>query len=88
MITGLVEQTSDAFLTYNLPQADITCSWSINKSYTIELAKDDEIIDYVTAGNADATKISKQKSLKREEDDSLKLVLWKRDDVSSSCSDS
>lgn len=83
LITGLAEQTSDDFLTYDLPQADISCSWSINnKSYTIELAKGDEIIDSVTAGNTDASKISKQKSLKQDEDDNLKLVLWKKEDVS------
>ena len=64
LILGAAEATTDEFLTYDLPEADQTCDWTINnKSYTIELLKGGEVIDTVTAGNSAETKISKQKSL-------------------------
>ena len=38
LIVGAAETTTDEFLTYDLPDADMTCDWTINnKSYTIEL---------------------------------------------------
>ncbi|MGN1468311.1 MAG: choice-of-anchor I family protein [Ruminococcus sp.] len=82
LVIGAAEVTSDDFLTYDLPDADITCDWAIdNKSYTIKLMKGDTEIDSVTAGDSDLTKISKQKSLKRNNHGEFQLVLWKKTDV-------
>ena len=79
LVVGAAEVTSDEFLAYDLPDADKTCDWVIdNKSYTVNLIKGDEQIDSVTAGNSDATKISKQKSLKRNDHGEFQLVLWKK----------
>lgn len=37
LIVGAEENTTDEFLTYDLPNADMTCDWVINnKSYTIK----------------------------------------------------
>ncbi|MGN0073504.1 MAG: choice-of-anchor I family protein, partial [Coriobacteriales bacterium] len=73
------------FLTYDLPDADKTCDWAINnKSYTIKLLNGTTEVDSVTAGGAESTKISKQKTLKRDEhadtdnNNDLKLVVWER----------
>lgn len=84
LIVGAAEATSDEYLTYDLPNADMTCDWAIdNKSYTITLENGEKIIDSVTAGGSDNTKISKQKSLLRidhadtDSDADFMLVSWK-----------
>lgn len=79
LIVGAAEVTTDEYLTYDLPDADMTCDWAINnKSYTIKLNKGETEIDSVTAGNSAETKISKQKSLKRNADGSFSLVVWEK----------
>lgn len=82
LIIGAAEETTDEFLTYDLPQADLTCDWTINnKSYTISLLKGSEEVDTVTAGNSPETKISKQKSLKRTNHADFGLVVWEKTSV-------
>ena len=82
LIVGAAETTTDDYLTYDLPDADQTCDWTINnKSYTIELKYGEDAIDSVTAGNSDATKISKQKSLKRSNHGEFGLVVWEKESV-------
>lgn len=82
LIIGAAEETTDDFLTYGLPQADLTCDWTINnKSYTISLLKDGEEADSVTAGSSTETKISKQKSLKRTDHKDFGLVVWEKTSV-------
>ena len=82
LIVGAAETTTDDYLTYDLPDADQTCDWTINnKSYTIELKCGEDAIDSVTAGNSDATKISKQKSLKRSNHGEFGLVVWEKESV-------
>ena len=82
LVVGAAEATTDEFLTYDLPDADMSCDWVIsNKNYTIELIKDGTAVDSVTAGNSDATKISKQKSLKRVEHGDFALVVWEKESV-------
>ena len=82
LIIGAAEETTDEFLTYDLPQADMTCDWIINnKSYTISLSKDGEAVDSVTAGASPETKISKQKSLKRTDNGDFGLIVWEKDSV-------
>ncbi len=79
LVIGAAESTSDEFLTYDLPDADQTCDWTIsNKSYTIELVLDGTAVDSVTAGDSAATKISKQKSLKRTDHGDSGLVVWEK----------
>ncbi|MGN0984385.1 MAG: choice-of-anchor I family protein [Gemmiger sp.] len=83
LVIGAAETTTDDFLTYDLPAADQTCDWVINnKSYTIQLVKDGTAVDSVTAGDSDATKISKQKSLKRNNHGDFALVVWEKTEVS------
>ncbi|MGN1409102.1 MAG: choice-of-anchor I family protein [Eubacteriales bacterium] len=82
LIIGAAEETTDEFLTYDLPQADQSCDWSINnKSYTISLIKDGDVVDSVTAGSSPATKISKQKSLKRTDNGDFELIVWEKTSV-------
>lgn len=82
LIVGAPEETTDEFLTYDLPDADMTCDWVINnKSYTIKLTKGDAEIDSVTAGDSAATKISKQKSLKRNDHGDFQLIVWEKTSV-------
>ena len=82
LIVGAAEATTDEYLTYDLPEADMSCDWVIgNKSYTIELIKDGAAVDSVTAGDSDATKISKQKSLKRVDHGDFALVVWEKESV-------
>ncbi|MGN0587835.1 MAG: lamin tail domain-containing protein, partial [Oscillospiraceae bacterium] len=82
LIVGASEETTDDFLTYDLPDADMTCDWVIsNKSYTIKLMKDDTEVDSVTAGDSSATKISKQKSLKRNDHGDFQLIVWEKESV-------
>ena len=82
LTVGGAETTTDEYLTYDLPDADMSCDWVINnKNYTIELIKDGTAVDSVTAGNSDATKISKQKSLKRVEHGDFALVVWEKESV-------
>lgn len=82
LIIGAAEITTDEFLTYDLPQADLTCDWAINnKSYTISLLNGSETVDSVTAGNTAETKISKQKSLKRTNHGDFGLVVWEKGSV-------
>lgn len=82
LVVGAAEATTDEFLTYDLPDADKVCDWTINnKSYTIELIKDVAVVDSVTAGDSAATKISKQKSLKRVNHGDFALVVWEKGTV-------
>ena len=82
LIIGAAEITTDELLTYDLPEADMTCDWMINnKSYTISLLADSVEVDSVTAGSSDETKISKQKSLKRNDAGNFEIVLWEKDSV-------
>ncbi len=79
LVVGAAEATTDEFLTYDLPDADQICDWVINnKTYTIELIKDEATVDSVTAGDNAARKISKQKSLKRAEHGEFGLVVWEK----------
>ncbi|MGN0461038.1 MAG: choice-of-anchor I domain-containing protein, partial [Ruminococcus sp.] len=79
LVVGAEEITTDEFLTYDLPDADQYCDWTINnKSYTIELVKDEKTVDSVTAGDNDTRKISKQKSLKRVNHGDFALVVWEK----------
>lgn len=82
LIVGAAEDTTDEFLTYDLPTADMVCDWTIsNKSYTINLLKGETVVDSITAGNNAETKISKQKSLKRSTDGTLGLIVWEKESV-------
>lgn len=79
LVVGGAEVTTEEFLTYDLPNADMSCDWVINnKTYTIELIKDKTAVDSVTAGNSESTKISKQKSLKRVNHGDFALVVWEK----------
>ncbi|HQC35609.1 MAG TPA: lamin tail domain-containing protein, partial [Bacillota bacterium] len=85
LIVGKAEDTSDEFLTYDLPAADQTCNWEIsNKKYTIQLKNGDTVIDSVTADENGATKVSKQKSLRRKEyadtdtDADFQTIFWEK----------
>lgn len=81
LVTGAAEITTDEYLTYDLPDADLTCDWAINnKSYTIKLMNGETEVDSVTAGDSDATKISKQKSLKRT-NTGFELIVWEKEKV-------
>ena len=78
LIVGAAEATTDEFLTYDLPTADLTFDWTIdNKNYTISLIKEGEAVDSVTVDSKE-TKISKQKSLKRIDHGDFKLVVWEK----------
>lgn len=88
LIVGAEEVTTDELLTYDLPDADKTCDWVINnKSYTITLKNGDTEIDAVTAGNSEATKVSKQKSLARKDhvdtdtDADFQIIVWEKGEV-------
>ena len=83
LIVGAAEETSDVYLTYDLPEADQTCDWAIsNKSYTIELKNGEATVDAFTAGDSDATKVSKQKSLKRvDHGGSFQIIVWEKAEV-------
>ena len=82
LVVGAAEATTDEFLTYDLPDADQTCDWAINnKNYTIKLMNGDTEIDSVTAGDSAGTKISKQKSLKRDNHGAFGLVGWEKTSV-------
>lgn len=82
LVVGAAEATTDEFLTYDLPDADMSCDWVINnKSYTIELIKDGTAVDSVTAGDSAETKISKQKALKRVNHGDFALVVWEKSEV-------
>ena len=79
LIVGAAE-TTDEYLTYDLPDADQTCDWVIdNKNNTIELKRGDETVNSVTAGDSDATKVTKQKSLKRiDHGETFQIVVWEK----------
>lgn len=88
LIVGAAADTTDEFKTYDLPAADQTCDWTIdNKEYTIELKNRDTILDSVTAGDSDATKVSKQKSLQRidhqdtDADSDFRIVVWEKGEM-------
>ncbi|MGN1121948.1 MAG: choice-of-anchor I family protein, partial [Eubacteriales bacterium] len=73
------ETPTDEWLSMALPEADKTCDWVIdNKSYTITLKKKDTEEDSVTAGKSAETKISKQKSLRRNNHGDFELVVWEK----------
>lgn len=78
LITGAAEQTTDDLLKLDLPEADKQETTLVinNKSYTITLQKGDTVLDTFTAGGSDETKISKQKSLLKNEDGTSKLIGW------------
>lgn len=77
LIIGKAEETTDDFLTYDLPDADLTCDWVINnKEYTISILKGDTAINTVTAKKSDS--ISKQKSFKRNDDGVFQIVVWEK----------
>ncbi len=79
LLVGAAEATTDEYLTYDLPDSDMICDWAINnKSYTITLNKGETEIDSVTAGNSAETKISKQKSLKRNANGTFSIVVWEK----------
>lgn len=91
LIVGAAGLTSDEYLTYDLPDSDMTCDWAIdNKSYTITLENGENIVDSVTAGGSENTKISKQKSLRRidytdtDSDADFRLVSWKDGEMTAS----
>ena len=83
LIVGAEETTTDTYLTYDLPKADQDCDWVIsNKSYTIVLKRGDDTVDAVTAGDSEATKVSKQKSLKRVAHvESFQIIVWEKAEV-------
>ncbi|MGN1112406.1 MAG: choice-of-anchor I family protein [Acutalibacteraceae bacterium] len=82
LIIGASEETSDEYQTYDLPDADLTCDWTIdNKSYTITLMKGDAEIDSATGGDSAATKVSKQKSLKRNNHGDFQVIVWEKAEV-------
>ena len=82
LITGAEETTTDEFLTLDLPPADQTTDLVIsNKNYTIQLKQADEVVDAITAGDSDATKVSKQKSLLEKEDDTYDIIVWEKSSV-------
>ena len=88
LIVGTAANTSAEFQTYDLPEADQSCDWTIdNKEYTIELKKGDTTLDRVTAGSGDATKVSKQKSLQRvdhvdtDTDSDFRIVVWEKGEM-------
>ena len=88
LIVGAEEATTGEFLTYDLPDADLTCDWTVNnKSYTVILKYGDVTVDAVTAGGSDTTKISKQKSLQRighadtDADSDFRLVTWEKGEM-------
>ena len=88
LIVCAAANTSDNFQTYELPEADQTCDWTIdNKAYTVELKKGDTILDRVTAGKGETTKVSKQKSLQRvdhadtDTDSDFRIVVWEKGEM-------
>ncbi len=89
LIVGAAESTSDDYLTYDLPTADQTCSWTIsNKNYTIKLMNGETEIDSVTANeDVAAVKVSKQKSLKRsnhadtDTNNDFQIIVWEKSEV-------
>lgn len=86
LILGNAETTDATYLTYELPQADMSWNLTIsNKNYTLSLIKDDETVDTVTADESvAAVKISKQKSLMRinhqdtDTNDDFRIVVWEK----------
>ena len=85
LIVGAAANTSAEFQTYALPEADQNCDWTIdNKEYTIELKKGNTVLDSVTAGKGETTKVSKQKSLQRvdhadtDTDSDFRIVVWEK----------
>ena len=78
LIVGAANNTTDEFITYDLPAADKTCDFVIdNKKYTIALLKGETEVDSVTATGSGDTKISKQKSLKKTES-GFQLIVWEK----------
>lgn len=85
LIVGAAESTTNEFLTYDLPDADLTCDWAIsNKSYTITL-KNGSDVDSLTVEDSETAAVttSKQKTLKRRahtDTDQLtdfQVITWK-----------
>lgn len=78
LIVGAKEETTDEFLTYDLPEADQTCDWVVpNKKYTITLNNGGTQVGSVPAGDT-----SKQKSFKRNpETGAFELVVWEKTSV-------
>ncbi|MGM9640196.1 MAG: choice-of-anchor I family protein [Faecousia sp.] len=89
LVVGAAESTTDAFLTCDLPTADLTCDWVIsNKNYTVKLMNGDAEVDSVTADeNVAAVKVSKQKSLRRvnhadtDTNDDFQVIVWEKTSV-------
>lgn len=89
LIIGQAESTSDTYLTYDLPEADLTVSDAKidNKKYTISLKKCEDTVDEIAA-DADSAEtnlnISKQKSLRRinykdtDQNSDWQPVVWEK----------
>ena len=89
LVVGKAEETSDEYLTLDLPAADQTWDLAIdNKNYTVELSYGGTVLDSVTADETvKAIKVSKQKSLKRighadtDTNDDFQIVVWEKAEV-------
>ncbi len=83
------EETTDDYITYDLPEADQEWAYTIdNKEYTIDLVKDETIIDTAVADeNVSAIEVSKQKSLRRKNysdtdtNDDWQVIVWEKESV-------
>ncbi|MDO4502179.1 MAG: choice-of-anchor I family protein [Coriobacteriia bacterium] len=87
LIVGAQEATSDDYLTYDLPQADLTCDWVINnKTYSLSLKQADTVVDVVEVDGV-ALQVSKQKVLGRighidtDTVADFQVLSWKAGDV-------
>ncbi|MDY3855071.1 MAG: choice-of-anchor I family protein [Butyribacter sp.] len=81
-----LEQTSDEWITYDLPAADQNWEYTIsNKAYTFQLKNETTVVDEATATkDVDNLAISKQKSLRRidyQDTDSAsdwEIIIWEK----------
>lgn len=86
LVVCKAEETTDQYLTYDLPTPDQTWEYAINnKDYTISLMKGEVAVDVAVADQKEAAlKISKQKSLRRrnyqDTDDvsDWEIVVWEK----------
>lgn len=82
------EDTSDKYITYDLPEADQNWDLAIdNKSYTIMLKNGNQEVDKVTVEEKKEPEVSKQKSLRRKNyadtdtNEDWEVVSWKKGDT-------